>query len=178
MANAFDFTNMAMLALLTYAREAYSEDLTLVQLADTIEEDAGSFFTENEVGEQDQMLAEHSATAMAAMLRSIGENGYTVDDYIDAISNVIPEESFDDVEEDSESDDEEDDEEDEDDSDDESDEDDEEDDEDDEDELDDDEDEEDDEEELEELDDEEDDEDEDDEEDEDLDEDDLDEDEL
>jgi len=118
MANAFDFANIALLSLLSYARETYGEDLTLGELADSIENDASEFFAENSVEDQDQTLTQFGATSIANAFRELEANGYTVDDMLNGITNVLPEEALNEVadsdSEDEESDEEEEDDEDED----------------------------------------------------------------
>lgn len=117
MANAFDFANIALLSLLSYARETYGEDLTLGELADSIENDASEFFAENSVEDQDQTLTQFGATSIANAFRELEANGYTVDDMLNGITNVLPEEALNEVadsdSEDEESDEEEEDDEDE-----------------------------------------------------------------
>ena len=119
MANAFDFANIALLSLLSYARETYGEDLTLGELADSIENDASEFFAENSVEDQDQTLTQFGATSIANAFRELEANGYTVDDMLNGITNVLPEEALNEVadsdSEDEESDEDEDEDEDEDD---------------------------------------------------------------
>ncbi len=114
MANAFDFANIALLSLLSYARETYGEDLTLGELADSIENDASEFFAENSVEDQDQTLTQFGATSIANAFRELEANGYTVDDMLNGITNVLPEEALNEVadsdSEDEESDEDEDDE--------------------------------------------------------------------
>ena len=97
MANAFDFANIALLSLLSYARETYGEDLTLGELADSIENDASEFFAENSVDEQDQTLTQFGATSIANAFRELEANGYTVDDMLNGITNVLPEEALNEV---------------------------------------------------------------------------------
>ena len=121
MANAFDFANIALLSLLSYARETYGEDLTLGELADSIENDASEFFAENSVEDQDQTLTQFGATSIANAFRELEANGYTVDDMLNGITNVLPEEALNEVADSDSEDDEESDEEDEDDEDEESD---------------------------------------------------------
>ena len=97
MANAFDFANIALLSLLSYARETYGEDLTLGELADSIENDASEFFAENSVEDQDQTLTQFGATSIANAFRELEANGYTVDDMLNGITNVLPEEALNEV---------------------------------------------------------------------------------
>lgn len=115
MATAFDFANIALLSLLSYARETYGEDLTLGELADAIENDASEFFAENSVEDQDQTLTQFGATSLANAFRELDTNGYTVDDMLNGITNVLPEDALNEVaesdDEEEESDDEEDEEE-------------------------------------------------------------------
>lgn len=97
MATAFDYTNIALLSLLSYAREAFGEELTLEELADAIENDASEFFAENASDEQDQSLTSFAAEAQANMLRKLAENGYTYDDLLNGVTNVLPEEALNEI---------------------------------------------------------------------------------
>lgn len=91
MANAFDYTNLALLSLLSYARDTYGEELTLEELADQIEQDAADFFKENEVAELEQTIAQFNAESMAKMLRELAKGGYTFEDFMQSVTNLLPE---------------------------------------------------------------------------------------
>ena len=112
MANAFDFATIAVLSLLSYARDTYGEELTLNELADSIDADGEDFFANNKAADQDQTLSMFAAKSLSSMLRELATNGYDFDDLLNGVTNVLPEEALngivgDDDDEESEEDDEE-----------------------------------------------------------------------
>lgn len=107
MATAFDYTNIALLTLLSYAREFIGENLTLEELADSIESDASEFFANNDADDQDQTLTTFASEAIVGMLRELAKNGYTYDDLLNGVTNILPEEALDGLSDESDEDEEE-----------------------------------------------------------------------
>ena len=94
MANAFDFANIGLLAMISYARDTYGEELTLDELADTIDASAEEHFATNEVSEQDQTVSLFCAGGISAMLRELANSGYILEDMSNSIQAVVDEDAF------------------------------------------------------------------------------------